>query len=75
MPFITKDKRDMIDGAIDHMWFDVETRYQRNGWALAQAGNLAYIVYRIMLLAVDTAGGRGWGTLTRVWSDVPQPVL
>ncbi len=71
MPFIDREKRELIDSAIDYMWFDVTSRYQRMGWDLAQAGNLAYIVYRLMLLALDTAGKkRGWGTLTRVWSDV-----
>jgi len=70
MPLITKDKRDKIDSAVDGMWFDIEARYQQQGWDLSKAGNLAYIVYRIMLLASDSAGERGWGTMTRVWSDV-----
>lgn len=70
MPFIDKDKRDTIDPHVDTMWFDIERQYQSQSWDLAQAGNLAYIVYRIMLLAMETAGKRGWGTLTRVWSDV-----
>ena len=70
MPFITRDKRAVIDSAVDNMWCDIVARYQRESWPLEQAGNLAYIVYRIMLLALDTAGQRGWGTLTRVWSDV-----
>ncbi len=70
MPFIPQKKRMVIDSAVDNMWYDVQARYQNQRWNLDDAGNLAYIVYRIMLLALETAGTRGWGTMTRVWSDV-----
>lgn len=70
MPFITPDKRAVIDPFIDQAWDYISSGYSLQGWDLAQAGNLAYIVYYIMLKALDTAGNRGWGTLTRVWSDV-----
>lgn len=70
MPFITQDKRDVIDPIIDKAWDEIARWYQVHDWPLEQAGNLAYIVYRIMLLATAWAGKRGWGTMTRVWSDV-----
>ena len=70
MPFITRDKRDVIDPIVDEAWALIESDYDKHGWPLDQAGNLAYIVYRLMLLALRTAGSTGWGTLTRVWSDV-----
>ena len=70
MPFITSDKRRIIDPVVDIAWARIEYGYKVNNWPLAQAGNLAYIIYRFMLLAVRTAGGPGWGVLTRVWSDV-----
>lgn len=70
MPFITQDKRDIIDPILNDAWERIEVEYEAHDWPLDQAGNLAYIVYYIMLLMLRTAGSTGWGTLTRVWSDV-----
>lgn len=70
MPFITRDKRAVINPILNEAWDNIATVYDMQGWPLDQAGNLAYIVYYLMLLAMKTAGKRGWGTLTRVWSDV-----
>ena len=70
MPFITQDKRKIINPILDQAWDHLIIMYDHRDWDLAQAGNLAYVVYYLMLKAVDTAGKRGWGTLTRVWSDV-----
>lgn len=70
MPFITQDKRGVINGALNRAWDEIAVVYDVQDWPLDQAGNLAYMVYYLMLKAMDTAGKRGWGTLTRVWSDV-----
>lgn len=70
MPFIDREKRDVIDPIVDEAWARIEVDYSAHNWPLEQAGNLAYIVYRIMLLALRFSGKTGWGTLTRVWSDV-----
>lgn len=70
MPFITRDKRAVINPALNEAWDTISAIYEVKGWPLDQAGNLAYIVYYLMLLALETTGKRGWGTLTRVWSDV-----
>lgn len=70
MPFITQDKRAVINPILNEAWERIMVDYEAHKWPLEQAGNLAYIVYYIMLLALQTAGSVGWGTLTRVWSDV-----
>lgn len=71
MPFITQNKRAVLNPLLNEAWENITSAYSMAGWPLDQAGNLAYIVYYIMLLALRTAGVKpGWGTLTRVWSDV-----
>ncbi len=70
MPFITQDKRDVINPILNDAWERISLAYLDRNWPLEQAGNLAYIVYYLMLMATVEAGMRGWGTLTRVWSDV-----
>lgn len=70
MPFITLDRRDVINPILNEAWERITIEYVAHDWSLDKAGNLAYIVYYLMLLAMRSAGRTGWGTLTRVWSDV-----
>lgn len=67
MPFITRSQRSLIDPVLDSAMRGITLALRDENHEPHKPGVLAYITYRTMLHFI---GERGWGNLTRCWSDV-----